>query len=622
MGLLQKINSLNERNAKEPYKISRINYELEPINNSKICYQHQNDAIEWMKYISRSSPGGIIGDAPGLGKTRTGIVYIFDNYKPRNLIVVPPSVLFNWLREILNISEEYNFDGKIKYNIYSGESNRKLMCSKVYLNKDNRITFETNKIYVSNMVEPYIYVVNYQSVKPIYKIDRKKELLSNYDIFEEELTPFPYNEFDVVIADEAHHMKNGVNMKHEDKKRSSNLRFYRMMRLRRADGGVRFALTGTAVQNRYSDIVSIFRWVGVINSISISQIKPDGILSASGVKVEKYEDGIPTTIELQRIDFTNSKFGKLISKFFFRRKLTDLNQYVQRRIGVPKNKPIIKIVRIEYEEEEAKFYASLTKNAIKESGFSLYGGLTIDNKKLLILLNSLLLLSADINTFITSANKKYIDEGYGPKYPYWSKEQTKIKIIIDILYKLSSRGESCIIFTLFHVEIQELEKAIKEYDDPEGKNNLPMGYNIFKISGKHTKKLREREEILYNCKLLINSGRKCILFVQINTGGEGLNMQMFNYQIFTTPHWNPAVEKQAVSRSHRIGQRKQVYVYKLEHNLVQDARLIKSIDKYIRDLQLTKQLKAMDVYQVDNAAMAFPRSKIFNGEYATFPDLP
>src|SRR5205085_6083816 len=99
---------------------------------------------------------------------------------------------------------------------------------------------------------------------------------------------------------------------------------------------------------------------------------------------------------------------------------------------------------------------ALTKNAIRESGFVLYGGMTIDNKKLLILLNSLLLLSADINTFINSANKKYIEDGFDAKYPNWDKEQTKTKLITEQLIDISSKGESCIIFTLFHDEIKEL----------------------------------------------------------------------------------------------------------------------------------------------------------------------
>jgi len=56
-----------------------------------------------------------------------------------------------------------------------------------------------------------------------------------------------------------------------------------------------------------------------------------------------------------------------------------------------------------------------------------------------------------------------------------------------------------------------------------------------------------------------------VIILQIQTGCEGLNLQK-NYSevYFVSPHWNPSVEQQAVGRCHRIGQEKQVYVYRFE----------------------------------------------------------
>ena len=53
-----------------------------------------------------------------------------------------------------------------------------------------------------------------------------------------------------------------------------------------------------------------------------------------------------------------------------------------------------------------------------------------------------------------------------------------------------------------------------------------------------------------------------VMIVQIQTACEGLNMQHFQEIYFTSPHWNPAVEDQAVARAHRIGQDKPVDVYR------------------------------------------------------------
>ena len=53
--------------------------------------------------------------------------------------------------------------------------------------------------------------------------------------------------------------------------------------------------------------------------------------------------------------------------------------------------------------------------------------------------------------------------------------------------------------------------------------------------------------------------------MQIQTGCEGLNLQENYSEIyFVSPHWNPAIEDQAIARCHRIGQLKQVYVFRFK----------------------------------------------------------
>ena len=55
------------------------------------------------------------------------------------------------------------------------------------------------------------------------------------------------------------------------------------------------------------------------------------------------------------------------------------------------------------------------------------------------------------------------------------------------------------------------------------------------------------------------------LVLQIQTGCEGLNLQEHYSEIyFISPHWNPAIEDQAIARCHRIGQTKVVYVERFE----------------------------------------------------------
>jgi SNF2 family DNA or RNA helicase len=53
-----------------------------------------------------------------------------------------------------------------------------------------------------------------------------------------------------------------------------------------------------------------------------------------------------------------------------------------------------------------------------------------------------------------------------------------------------------------------------------------------------------------------------VCLVQIQTGSEGLNLQHFQEIYFTSPWWNPALEDQAIARSHRIGQNQKVEVFR------------------------------------------------------------
>ena len=56
------------------------------------------------------------------------------------------------------------------------------------------------------------------------------------------------------------------------------------------------------------------------------------------------------------------------------------------------------------------------------------------------------------------------------------------------------------------------------------------------------------------------------LVLQIQTGCEGLNLQQFSEVYFVSPHWNPAVEDQAVARCHRIGQKCPIDVFRFTMN--------------------------------------------------------
>jgi SNF2 family DNA or RNA helicase len=78
-----------------------------------------------------------------------------------------------------------------------------------------------------------------------------------------------------------------------------------------------------------------------------------------------------------------------------------------------------------------------------------------------------------------------------------------------------------------------------------------------------------------------------VFLISLKAGGFGLNLTSASYVVLFDPWWNPAVESQAIDRTHRIGQKNTVIAYRL---------LVKgSIEEKIRELQKQKSALAGDI---------------------------
>jgi SNF2 family DNA or RNA helicase len=94
-----------------------------------------------------------------------------------------------------------------------------------------------------------------------------------------------------------------------------------------------------------------------------------------------------------------------------------------------------------------------------------------------------------------------------------------------------------------------------------------------------------------------------IFLISLKAGGVGLNLTAADYVYVIDPWWNPAVEDQAIDRTHRIGQNKKVFAYKLickntiEEKIVQLQERKKSLAKELitEDASFVKKLTRDDV---------------------------
>ncbi|MEO6172946.1 MAG: C-terminal helicase domain-containing protein, partial [Arenimonas sp.] len=102
---------------------------------------------------------------------------------------------------------------------------------------------------------------------------------------------------------------------------------------------------------------------------------------------------------------------------------------------------------------------------------------------------------------------------------------------------------------------------------------------------------KNREDIISK----FQDGDMPVFLISLKAGGVGLNLTAADTVIHYDPWWNPAVENQATDRTHRIGQDKQVFVYKLV--------VAGSIEEKILVLQEKKAELAASVLSEDSAAL-------------------
>lgn len=128
---------------------------------------------------------------------------------------------------------------------------------------------------------------------------------------------------------------------------------------------------------------------------------------------------------------------------------------------------------------------------------------------------------------------------------------TKVNMILEIIEEviIKNKEKSLVIFTQFVSFIDIMEKVLKDKTD----------YDIYRYTG--SMNISEREKVV--SKFTGESTKPKILLISLFSGGVGLTLLPCSNIIMCEPWYNPFVEKQAEERVHRIGQEKQVNIYRI-----------------------------------------------------------
>ena len=153
--------------------------------------------------------------------------------------------------------------------------------------------------------------------------------------------------------------------------------------------------------------------------------------------------------------------------------------------------------------------------------------------------------------------------------PESTASSAKLEALLEQLEPLMEEGQKVLVFSQFVEMLNLLRGAVTERQWPH-----------FYLAGD----TENRGDIVRAFQAAPGPG---VFLISLKAGGFGLNLTAASYVVLFDPWWNPAVENQAIDRTHRIGQANKVIAYRL---------LIKgSVEEKIRALQKTKRALADDV---------------------------
>ncbi|MBN2776691.1 MAG: DEAD/DEAH box helicase [Bacteroidales bacterium] len=444
--IAQELESRNSLNIKVKENLRRFFNLQNPVEfpipaNFKAELRHyQKYGYNWLRVVDDINLGVCLADDMGLGKTIQALAFIqwlVNEGRGQILIVVPTSLVHNWMNEINKF------------------------CSGVRVLNHTGI----NRSDSSMHFEKYNIILTTYSV-----LRRDKSIFSDYL-------------FDYCILDESQYIKNP---KSDTAQTCYELQAKNYL-----------CLSGTPLENSISDLWSQMNFLN------------QGMLGSHNHFVRSFkQEGNP---EL---------YHKLVNPFLLRRKKSEvLNDLPD------------KTILLEYSDmlpEQQSFYRELRNR---------YRDLFIDNIGKNGKLNSVVLLEGLMRLRQASNHPILVDHDFVGDSGKYNSVCLKINEIV-------SKDSKVLIYSSF---VEHL-KLYKNYLDS---NKIKYCY----LDGS-TKDRQKQTEIFQN------NPDYHVFLLSLKAGGVGLNLTAAEYVFMLDPWWNPAAENQAFDRAHRIGQTKNVFVYK------------------------------------------------------------
>lgn len=443
----ESFNTLINDLAKNQLKQNQI-----PVSLQNILRPYQKIGFNWLSTIVNYKFGGLLADEMGLGKTLQIISLLLarkekmQNQLP-SLIVAPASVIYNWQAEVKKFAPSLNvalLDGTKK------ERERLLLDAKKY-----------------NL------------------------LISSYQSLNRDLEAYQNLIFDVEVIDEAQNIKN---------QQSVTAKTVKVIKAHH-----KLALTGTPIENKLSELWSIFDYL------------MPGFLGSYPDFRKKYE--LPIVKEQDKE--AEDQLANMIIPFILRRLKKDVLR------DLPDKDE--EIVPVKMNKKQADLYNMQTQKIIAQ----LNGQGDEDFKR----------SRFQILAQITKLREICCDPHL--LYENYHGKSNKLIATIELIKNNLANGHKILLFSQFTAMLDILHENLARL-------RLPL----FTITGSTPKTKRQEQVQKFN-----QMAQPGVFLISLKAGGTGINLTGADVVIHYDPWWNLAAEKQATDRAHRIGQKHSVKIY-------------------------------------------------------------
>ena len=419
-----------------------------PESLHNVLRKYQRDGYRWLRTLDGYGMGGILADDMGLGKTVQVLSYLLamkeSGQRLPSLIVCPASLVLNWQEEC------QKFTPQLSCVAVDGDAAHRAELAKQWAEADLVVT--------------------------------------SYDLMRRDEELYSGQQFYACILDEAQAIKNHTTQKYKA--------------VCGVNSKVRFALTGTPVENRLGELWSIF-----------SFLMP-GYLPPYKTFCARFEKPIVQEDDKDAL----RRLNQLTGPFILRRMKSEVLKELP-----PKTE---NLHRIELDEQQRKLYLA----AVVDAREKLRAAKPEDKMAVFAVLMRLREICCDPRLVADN----------------WDGGSAKLEACMELVTAAVEGGHRILLFSQFTSMLELLAKRLDE-----------AGVSHFTLQGSTPKPVRA--ELVRR----FNSGEADVFLISLRAGGTGLNLTAADIVIHYDPWWNVAAQNQATDRAYRIGQRNPVQVYKL-----------------------------------------------------------